>query len=222
MTNVVGAGPVAACQPSRRAPHSSGAGGGPALEASPAMRQWVTVLAPWERGQPTKAGSYDETVALDDSRLPGLGLLLSRQVAHQQRRLRLKEGADAPLWDFTAKQLLDAWHEAVGRLSLGSTLECMYQLRHGGASRDQLLHLRSTAQIQRRGRWAAVSSLRTYNKPGRLQQLLAQTPGPLLRYAELVRKNFVRYMHDGCPAPPLLRAGPSLASTGAKAQLPRR
>ena len=45
-----------------------------------------------------------------------------------------------------------------------------YQNRHGGASRDMLLKLRSVQAINRRGRWATDVSARIYSKPGKFQQ----------------------------------------------------
>ena len=42
----------------------------PAAEGNEAMRCWVLVLAPWERQQATKTGMFDQTVFLDDIRMP--------------------------------------------------------------------------------------------------------------------------------------------------------
>jgi hypothetical protein len=48
-----------------------------------------------------------------------------------------------------------------------------------------------------------ASTLRIYDKPGRLQQILTRTPPELLKYAVLVRKNFETYVQSGSgPAPP--------------------
>ena len=65
-----------------------------------------------------------------------------------------------------------------------------YQNRHGGASRDHLIKIRSVQAIQRRRRWASHSSARIYDKPGRLQQVLNKHGGRLRVFGEAVRQNF--------------------------------
>ena len=54
-------------------------------------------------------------------------------------------------------------------MKLEFAVECLCQLRHGGASRDRLLGPPSTWEIQKRGRWAVPNTLNIYDKPGRLQ-----------------------------------------------------
>jgi len=68
-----------------------------------------------------------------------------------------------------------------------------YQNRHGGASRDHLLKLRSIPSIQRRGRWATDTSARIYDKPGRLQQLLHTIGKELSPFGEKIRKDFPKW-----------------------------
>ena len=96
-----------------------------------------------------------------------------------------EDTGDVALRGFRAKELLAAWDAAVRRLRLDFCIECAYQLRHGGASRDRLLNLRTNSEIQRRGQWAQPPSLRIYEKPGRLQQILHQTSPRVLEYAAL-------------------------------------
>ena len=52
-----------------------------------------------------------------------------------------------------------------------------YRLRHGGATTDFARKLRSLESIQQRGRWKSQSSLRRYQKGGRLQLLRSATKG---------------------------------------------
>ncbi|OLP86219.1 Calcium-dependent protein kinase 3 [Symbiodinium microadriaticum] len=47
-----------------------------------------------------------------------------------------------------------------------------YRLRHGGASHDYSSKLRDLAAIQMRGRWRSQSSVRRYQKGGRLTQMM--------------------------------------------------
>ena len=176
----------------------------PAPSASLEMKQWVLILAPWERQQATKTGQYDETVSLDDSRFLFLGDLLGEHAAQQKLKRGVKD-PDVPveMWDFSGTTLRRAWHTAVQELKLDFAVECLYQLRHGGASRDQLLRLRSTGEVQRRGRWATPNTLKIYGKPGRLQQILSKTPKSLLQYAKLLKERFPIFFRSGvCPAPP--------------------
>ena len=78
--------------------------------------------------------------------------------------------ADRPLADWTAAFLRIATR-------LGVPLETpavLYRLRHGGASHDVALQLRSLAEVRKRGCWRSDSSVARYAKPARLShQLLA-------------------------------------------------
>ena len=187
------------------------------VAAGPAsMQQWVLVLCPWERGVPTKPGRFDETAALDDARLPYLGPCLATQArARLAQAARAGARGDVSMREFGPRELLLEWQRAVSALRLEFSLECMYQLRHGGASRDTLMQLRPQPAIQRRGRWTVEKSMRVYAKPGRLQQLLNRTPPSLLRYSEQVRLHFGRWFHDGgCPRPPSSASLSSASTVG--------
>ena len=126
----------------------------------------VIVLSPFERAEASKAGIFDEVLILDDTRMMCLGSIVVQEAAQRIRR----GGEEAKLWDFTPAQYLQTWRSCVEVLEVGDVAVSPYQNRHGGASRDHLLRLRSVAAIQRRGRWAVDSSARIYDKPGRLQQ----------------------------------------------------
>ena len=153
----------------------------------------VIVLAPMERGETSKAGVFDETLVLDDVRMPCLGKLL---VELSQKQIK-KKGEDQPLWDFNASQFLRRWRKAVQILEVEDAAHSPYQNRHGGASRDCLLKLRSVPSISRRGRWASDASARIYSKPGRLQQIVNQYGRRLEAFGEDVRKNFEAYYRSG-------------------------
>ncbi|CAE7763388.1 NHX3 [Symbiodinium sp. CCMP2456] len=148
----------------------------------------VLVVAPFERGEGSKAGVFDEVLILDDVRAPWLEPLLR---AHVEGRLRVSE--EANLWSFNAKAFLETWRLAVEILGIGDVALSPYQNRHGGASRDHLLRLRSVVGIQRRGRWAVDTSARIYDKPGRLQQVLNKHGALLQDFGEMIRKDFGRY-----------------------------
>lgn len=146
----------------------------------------VIALAPFERGEESKTGVFDEVLILDDVRMPCLGELV---VQLAKNRIR-QEGEAAHLWTFSAKQYLDVWRSCVMTLGLEEIAESPYQNRHGGASRDHLLRLRSVAAIQRRGRWSSDNSARIYDKPGRLQQLINKVSGELEPFGENMRMHF--------------------------------
>ncbi|CAE7559605.1 ppt1 [Symbiodinium natans] len=153
----------------------------------------VIVLGPLERGESSKAGIYDEVLILDDVRAPFLPSLLHAQACKQ----RMEKGAEAPLWDFTAKAYLKTWRECVVALGIQQLATSPYQNRHGGASRDHLQRLRSIEEIRRRGRWASETSARIYDKPGRMQQLISQHEGKFRDFGENIRVNFERLYHSG-------------------------
>ena len=157
----------------------------------------VLVVAPFERGEESKAGVYDETLILDNVRAPWLESTL-----HSHVQQRLKQGEDADLWSFSAAQYLSSWREAVNLLQIGDVASSPYQNRHGGASRDHLMKLRSVQAIQRRGRWAVDSSARVYDKPGRLQQVINKYSDLLQEFGEQVRTRFpVLYQSGSCRLP---------------------
>lgn len=145
----------------------------------------VLILGPIERGQGSKAGIYDETLILDDTRAAFLGPLMV-----QLAKRRIKEDK---LWDFTAASFLKKWRQAVEIMQIADVAHSPYQNRHGGASRDLMMKLRSLPAIQRKGRWASDASARIYGKPGRLQQLVNQYSRRLEAFGEDVRKNFQAY-----------------------------
>ena len=157
----------------------------------------VLVVAPIERAETSKAGIYDEVLILDDKRAPWLERVLRRHVTERKKR----KGFDADMWGFNAKQYLQAWRRAVDILGVEDVAKSPYQNRHGGASRDHLMRLRTIQPIQR-----SDSSARIYAKPGRLQQVLNQHGERLRAFGEEVRQNFGDWCHSGtCRVPSHIR-----------------
>lgn len=56
----------------------------------------------------------------------------------------------------------------------------VYQLRHGGASRDFVTKSRSLEEVRRRGRWRSWASVRRYENGSRVAQMLNRLPPSLL------------------------------------------
>ena len=149
----------------------------------------VLVLSPFERDVSSKAGVFDEVLILDDTRVPWLGDLLVKVA----RDIQSVMGEEASLWNFSAAQYLKVWRACVACLAAEAIAESPYQSRHGGASRDHLLKLRSVGAIQKKGRWSADASARIYDKPGRLQQTVNKFSSELEPFGEEIRQNFVDF-----------------------------
>eukprot|EP00434_Breviolum_minutum_P036842 symbB.v1.2.032657.t1/scaffold3950.1/size47658/1 len=87
----------------------------------------VLILGLIERGQGSKAGIYDETLVLDDTRAAFLGPLMV-----QLAKRRIKEDK---LWDFTAASFLKKWRQAVEIMQISDVAHSPYQNRRGGCER---------------------------------------------------------------------------------------
>jgi hypothetical protein len=153
----------------------------------------VIILSPFERQEGSKTGIYDEVLILDDLRMTCLGPLVVELAKEKER----KYGADCPLWGFNSSQYLKVWRACVRSLDVENLAQSPYQNRHGGASRDHLLRLRSVPAIQRRGRWAADASARIYDKPGRLQQAINSVSDKYMKLGEEMRVHFATYFRGG-------------------------
>ena len=110
-------------------------------------------------------GTFDDAVSLSDVRAPWLGQALGRHAAARRRALRAQghtslEVELSPLWSLSAADLRAQFDKAVDDLGLRWVVKCRYGLRHGGASRDVLSQLRPLQEVQRRGRWAVLSSIK--------------------------------------------------------------
>ena len=170
------------------------------------MGEVVLIFAPLEAGKPTKTGGYDQTTILDDTRMPDLGELMHLLANERLVEEGLEDDDDHPevgLWPFTPGELSKEFAEAVKELKLDFCIDTMYQNRHGGASRDQQMKLRTLADTQKRGKWLTKIGPRIYDKSGRVQGLVNRAPPEIIEYGEDVRKNFLLYYLNGAfPVPP--------------------
>ena len=151
------------------------------------------IVSPEEREARTKQGCFDLTVVLDDVRDPQLGRDLLEQKRERLLRAGVKEEDDTgeiSLWSFRAAQFSAAWSSAIEHLALGSLCTTPYQNRHGGPSRDIQLKLRTMEEVQKRGHWKAASSLRNYEKAGRLHKVVAAIPEGVMTFGEKFRLHF--------------------------------
>ena len=167
----------------------------------------VLILAPFERMQPTKTGVFDQVVLLNDTAIPGLNGALFWWKGSVLRRKGLSSRTDpgnVKMWDLHPAEYLKQWRQAAADCGLSQFAESPYQNRHGGASRDRARRLRTPEEVQRRGRWAAASSMDWYDKPGRVQELIGKMPAKLKAYARSIRDSFDFYVQSGIlpPMPP--------------------
>jgi integrase len=150
------------------------------LEADSAA-QHVTVLVHAEELQETsKTREFDHSIAFDLER--------QHEIAQVLAALAQIRGDHQPLWHFDYGALRRAFGNAlnqIGASSLGGTL---HGLRHGGASHDFATKNRDLMEIQSRGAWKSPTSLRRYEKHGRISRQLLSLPQAIRQEAELKSK----------------------------------
>ena len=118
------------------------------------------ILHPEELEQPSKTGEWDSSIAFDLPRHKWLGELLLQ-------RARAMPTA-APLWDFEYTTLLQVMREAAQAVGAGILDPTPHSCRHGGASHDFATDARRLPEIQARGKWRAMTSVRRYEKHARI------------------------------------------------------
>lgn len=134
-------------------------------------KYWSVLLHPLEEGVPSKTQQWDESLTLDLPHMEQLGPAMSRVLKLQTR------AKDELAFNVTSKEINDylvAQWEPLKLTGLGAPH--MYRLRHGGATHELANHLRALQEVQLRGRWMSVKSLKNYEKGGRLAQLFGNLP----------------------------------------------
>ena len=165
------------------------------LEAPPAISEMAPfpaiIVAPEDRDERTKTGTFDQTVLLDDKRDSGLGRELVELRDERRATACLTadaDGGELPLFDVRPAQFLEEWREAVCFLKCESICHTPYQNRHGGPSRDIQLRLRGLLEVQRRGHLQSATSLRNYEKAARLHRIINKVPMWVHELGEEFRK----------------------------------
>jgi hypothetical protein len=130
----------------------------------------------------TKAGDYDDTVLFGD---PASCAAQRGFVATVLMHAKAEAPSLGHVFDIRLVMFERKFNEAVKALSLNRLLCTPHCLRHGGPSTDFALGFRSLAMIQRRGRWHAQSSVKRYEKAGRLSKQVALLSVALLRQARI-------------------------------------
>ena len=125
--------------------------------------RWSLLLHPEELGRPSKVGLYNECLVRPNSDFDFVDTFLSKHaVRGGQRLFRLTYQSWASRFQLAGL--------AVGLQNMGPPV--LYMLRHGGASHyahNQVPLL----EVKKLARWSADSSLRRYEKGGRLPQMHA-------------------------------------------------
>ena len=65
-----------------------------------------------------------------------------------------------------------------------------------------LLQRRDAKEVRKRGQWRTYSSLRRYEKSGRLQQVLQTTPADVLRYCQGMEDRLLQLLRGPASAVP--------------------
>jgi hypothetical protein len=125
----------------------------------------------------TKAGSYDDTITFGDGPAiaSGRGVAAAALIAIRKSRVGTQ-----PICALTLHRWEAIMHEASAALGFTALRLTPHTCRHGGASSDFAGRHRSLDEIQRRGRWLAVASVRRYEKSGRLAKQFSLLPVDVL------------------------------------------
>ena len=127
------------------------------------LQHHALVIAPADQPEPSKTGTYDDTVVIDSP--VWIGQLLSRSVAALQPHhllFGLRPSEFQRIWQISCLELGIVAHP--------------YQIRHTGASNDFVKDLRSQLEIMTRGRWRTNKSLNRYKKGGPIQRQWNKLP----------------------------------------------
>ena len=160
------------------------------------------LLFPHARGQSSKTGQFDDSIVLDTR---GRGYVYQTLLSLAKRRL------GRPVFSFTQAKWLKAFKEAAKSLGIESWDVVLHLLRHTGPSDDYLAKRRSLADIQRRGRWAAVSSVRRYEKASKIGAMLKRLKPRQMAFCQDASKYLEEYLTGLRPLPVACRLAASSA-----------
>ncbi|CAE8704798.1 unnamed protein product [Polarella glacialis] len=154
---------------------------------------WVIVLHPQEGEAASKTGMYDESLVLDNDKFAFVGPAL-------RRMMRGKKAGDL-LFNFSAAEFNVKFHGALNTYNLKRVgMVCSYQLRHGGASEGALSKARPLVEIQKRGRWTTLASVRRYENGGRAVEVFNRLSPHLQSVASRCADQIGKILSDGSRA----------------------
>lgn len=150
-------------------------------------RCWGMVVGNRDLENATKTGLYDDCILLDSPGRSDLGVVMKYLTARCER-------ADSHLFQ---QLTLHAYNKAIKKACDTLNLEKLrltpHNLRHSGPSTDAYYKARSLSAIQQRGRWASISSVLRYNKPGRMLLLHQLVPQNIWKKAKKNRTDCIEF-----------------------------
>ena len=145
--------------------------------ASGVTTTWTLLLYPQERLERSKAGTADNSLALDSAWLQWLSPVLAV----------ISQGdSESSPWNFTYLEYLKQLKASAARLGVQLV---PYQCRHSGVSVDRANGWRSQEACQKRGRWASIRSLVRYEQHGRLGHTIMQYSATLRAHIHLCERH---------------------------------
>jgi hypothetical protein len=122
---------------------------------------WCLLLHPESGGRPSKTGDFDESLLLDARWARWMDPLWAALAAGPA------DAVASSVWPFSYLDYSKSFKKAADSLKV--TL-VPYQGRHSGPSIDRYDHVRSAAEVQKRGRWKSLRSVARYEKAALLNQ----------------------------------------------------
>jgi hypothetical protein len=172
----------------------------PAADVHHKLDHFAVVFAPSNgRGPsanplpPAKSGEYDATVLACDAASIAAGRGVVRRVLDCLKsrggnsRRPVFGSLTLARWESLLKQASDM--EGISHLDISP-----HTLRHGGASHDMALQLRSFPQVQSRGRWLSKKSVARYGKFGMYQRQLAKLSASQRREGAVIARSLARFL----------------------------
>ena len=171
------------CRPSETLSVSPGA----VTRCSHASKKVALTLFPQDSeglGPRSKGNEYDDTVIFGDA----VSAKCGRQwVADILLELKKARKGRSKLLPITLRGYEQALSSVTAGLGLGGLKLTPHTARHGGPSTDYMMGNRSLEDIQRRGRWKTKSSVRRYEKSGKVLRQREKLGDALLRRAARAR-----------------------------------
>ena len=159
-----------------------------------AVPHWVVLLFPQENRQRSKVGAADDTVAIDSARVNWMQRVFP-VLANQQKF--------QPLFQTDHQSFFEVFRRATNNIGIYAV---PYQMRHSGPSLDLVQGIRDITSCRKRGRWATMTSLKRYEKHGRLNDTWRLLSPGTQAYCLTCKHDAEGYILAGetCPLPPRL------------------
>ena len=145
---------------------------------------WGVIIAPFEDGEPTKAGEFDDVVLFNTQQRLDTSAVVKSVFSANRGHAQLFP-------HLTYKKYCEQISQAAASLGLSALHLTPHILRHSGASHDAYHNIRDSQQIQERGRWKASRSVQRYKKPGRMLLQHGKVPRATWTNARTARSQVV-------------------------------